>query len=154
MTPRSVEWLGEAAALSGRQDPVLGADALARDDHTRARIPWWRHDVYGGAPSSPFLLSLCPSLPLRLSLRLCVRFHRGLTQSATPQGTNDAKLVAYPISKEAHSDGGKSVVNWIAETYQKDYDPETFGYSTPASKADFQHLYDGWSGCVLLWFTF
>ena len=34
----------------------------------------------------------------------------------------------------------------IAETYQRDYDPETFGYSTRASKADFEHLYETWGG--------
>ena len=60
-------------------------------------------------------------------------------------GTNDAKLVAYPISKEA-KEGGKSLVNWIAETYQRDYDPDTFGYATKAAKDDFRHLYDDWKG--------
>ena len=60
-------------------------------------------------------------------------------------GTNDAKLVAYPIDGEARADG-KSVINWIAECYQRDYDPETFGYSTPATKEDFRHLYDDWGG--------
>jgi 2-polyprenyl-6-methoxyphenol hydroxylase-like FAD-dependent oxidoreductase len=61
-------------------------------------------------------------------------------------GTNEAKLVAYPISREAQEDGGRSVINWIAETYLRDYDPDTFGYSTKASKEQFAHLYDDWHG--------
>ncbi len=58
-------------------------------------------------------------------------------------GTNDAKLVAYPISREAANEG-HSLVNWIAETYVEDFDIDTFGYSVEAQKSDFAHLFDGW----------
>jgi 2-polyprenyl-6-methoxyphenol hydroxylase-like FAD-dependent oxidoreductase len=58
-------------------------------------------------------------------------------------GTNDAKLVAYPISREA-ADKGKSLVNWIAETYVRDFDVEKFGYSVEAQKSDFRHRFEGW----------
>lgn len=60
-------------------------------------------------------------------------------------GTNQAKLVAYPISREA-ADEGASLVNWIAESWVRDYDPESFGYSVEASKSDFAHLFADWQG--------
>ena len=60
-------------------------------------------------------------------------------------GTNEAKLVAYPISSAASREG-RSMINWIAETYVEDIDIDTFGYSVEAQKADFEHLFAGWGG--------